>query len=210
MFEFFKQTATALGERFDRQLFIAEYGYPSSLMQPPYPFNDPVPGYAQSEAGQHDFLRDLLAWGTASGHLAGIRPWQPEDISAEWQPMSFFTPSAGTATAKPALNAFREVLGAQCGSSPAQGRLVARFYGRRHRRPGVLARLQTTAGTLTHLTVELRRGRRLIAKTSVARVGKTPHDVILKPHAGHLRAGHYTFLVTHAGKTLIRRMVSVR
>lgn len=208
MFEFFKQTATALGERFDRQLFIAEYGYPSSLMQPPYPFNDPVPGYPQTEAGQHDFTRDLVAWGTASGHLAGIRPWAPDFCTSEWQPMSWFTPAANTTSAKPALHAITDALtSAKC---EARTRLVARFYGRRHRRPGVLARLQTTAGALTRLTVELRRGHRLIAKTSVARVGKTPHDVILKPHAGHLRAGHYTLLVTHAGKTLIRRTVSVR
>lgn len=95
----------------------------------------------------------------------------PDFCTSEWQPMSWFTPAAKTTSAKPALHAITDALtSAKCdASNPARTRLVARFYGRRHRRPGVLARLQTTAGTLTHLTVELRRGHRLIAKTSVAR-----------------------------------------
>ena len=126
MFEFFKQTATALGERFDRQLFIAEYGYPSSLMQPPYPFNDPVPGYPQTEAGQHDFTRDLVAWGTASGHLAGIRPWAPDFCTSEWQPMSWFTPAANTTSAKPALHAITDALIARTAALSAANKAPAR------------------------------------------------------------------------------------
>ncbi len=212
MFEWFKQTATALGQRFGRQVFIAEYGYPSGLMQPPYPFNDPVPVYTMSESGQHDFLRDLLTWGTASGRLAGIRPWQPEDVSSEWQPMSFFDPSGSIAKAKPVMRAFREVLGApRCGESTSTppGRLLARFYGRRHRGHGLVVGLLTTTGTLTNLTVELRHGRRLVARRLVDHVGAHPRNVVLQAH-GHVAAGRYALIVAHAGKTLIRRTVLVR
>lgn len=222
MFQFFKDTATALGQRFGRQMFIAEYGYPSSLMQPPYPFNDPVPGYAMTEKGQHDFTRDLVAWGISSGRLAGIRPWAADYCSASgWQPMSWFDPSNGTARPKPVLDALEEAVPqGKCAASttvagstpvthPAAGRLVARFYGRRHRRHGLLVRLQMTSGRLTDLLVELHRGQRVLAASRVPSVGTATREVVLRPRHNHVAGGHYTLVVRHGHKALIRRSVRV-
>lgn len=44
-FEWLKQTAAALAQRFGKQVFIAEMGYPSGHMPPPYPYDTPVTGY---------------------------------------------------------------------------------------------------------------------------------------------------------------------
>jgi len=212
MFAFFKDTATALGTRFDRQLFIAEYGYPSALMQPPYPFNDPVPGYTQTEAGQRDFLHDLVAWGTSSGRLAGIRPWAADYASSSgWQPMSWFDPSGQAATTKPVLGVIERIVAASSPGVPASaapGRLIAGLHrGHRHE---LLLRVHTTTGTLTNLNIELRRGRHLVGRAQVASVGTAAHDVVLRPHRGHIRPGSYTVTVAQTGHTLLRRAVRVR
>lgn len=100
-YDWLKHTAAAVQQRFRKQLFIAEMGYPSGHMPPPYPYNTPLPGYPQDEAGQHAFIRDLVAWGASSGRLAGVRPWAPDlcTPSSHWAPMSFFT--AGTHRARP-------------------------------------------------------------------------------------------------------------
>ncbi len=110
-----KQTAAALQQKFHRQLFIAEMGYPSAHMPPPYPYNTPLPGYPQSAAGQHAFIRDLVAWGVSSGRLAGVRPWAPDlcTASSHWAPMSFFAAGAHVAKPKPVLDAIRQGL-ARC------------------------------------------------------------------------------------------------
>jgi hypothetical protein len=209
--------ASGLHSKYGRQLFISEYGYPSALMQPPYVFNDTVPGYPQTPAGQHDFTRDLVTWGIESGLLAGIRPWAPDYCTnSGWEPMSWFNPPSGsTATAKPALAAVQEALSAHAGncfaSAPARGssRLVARFYGRRHARHGVLVRLNTTAGTRSHLSVELRRAGRVLAKTAVAHVGTASREVVLRPHGRHLGPGRYALVILERGSVIIRRSVTL-
>jgi len=211
MFAFFKDTASALQTRFDRQMFIAEYGYPSSLMQPPYPFNDPVPGYQQTEAGQRDFLHDLVAWGMSSGRLAGIRPWAADYASASgWQPMSWFDVSGKGATPKPVLGVIDKIVPRRTQSAPS-GASGARLIARLHRGHGheLLLRVHTTTGTLNNLVIELRRNRHLVNRIAVASVGTAAHDVVLRPHRGHIRSGSYTLTVTQAGHTLLRRAARV-
>lgn len=107
-FAWFKEIATTLKARYGRPMFIAEGGVASAHMPPPFDFNDPVPGYPLTVAGQHDFNRDLIAWGSKSGTLAGYRPWAPDlCIGPGWEPMAWFDAKG---RAKPVLGAFREGL----------------------------------------------------------------------------------------------------
>ena len=102
----FKDTATALHRELGKPVFIAEFGYPASRMQSGFIWNDAVPGYPLSPQGQARFIRDLVAWGTLSGVLSGIRPWAPDLAGTPWGPMSLFEFSGKTAIARPALDAF--------------------------------------------------------------------------------------------------------
>jgi hypothetical protein len=86
---------------------------------------------------------------------------------------------------------------------------LVRFYGRRHSRHGVLVRLSTTAGTLSGLTVELRRGGDIVAKRAVSRVGVTPRDVVLRVRKTHVARGHYELVISARGQILTRRAVTV-
>jgi arabinogalactan endo-1,4-beta-galactosidase len=103
--------AQGLHATYGRKLFISEYGYPSSLMQPPYIFNDTVRGYPQTEQGQYAFLHDLVTWGVQSGLLAGIRPWAPDYCTnSGWAPMALFNLNGSEVVAKPALHAIQDAL----------------------------------------------------------------------------------------------------
>lgn len=214
MFAFFKNTATALGQRFNRQMFIAEYGYPSSLMQSPYSFNDPVPGYQQTEAGQRDFTHDLLDWGISSGRLAGIRPWDPDYCSSSaWQPMSWFDVSNNRATREPVLSVAEEVVPqrpASCtgAAGPKPLRVIARFYGRSHGLHRLLLRLSTSSGELSDVTIELRHGGHVVVRRRVAHLDTHTREIVLHPNR-RLARGRYTLVVRHTGSTLIDRLVNV-
>lgn len=103
-----QDTMTKLHRQFNRPVFLAEYGFPSSRMQPPFQWNDAQPGYAQDERGQHDFTREVVAWGLQSGSLSGVRPWAPDLCTQPgWAPMSWFKVDGTTARAKPVLHAFK-------------------------------------------------------------------------------------------------------
>lgn len=104
----FKETATALKKEFGRPVFVTELGYPSARMESGFVWNDAVKGYPQTPEGQAGFIRDLAAWGVASGVLSGIRPWAPELAVSGWAPMSFFSMEGRTAVARPSLNAVAE------------------------------------------------------------------------------------------------------
>jgi hypothetical protein len=82
----------AVHDQFGLTSFIAECGYPATPMSGTSYFstwNNALPNYPITEAGQHDVFRDLASWG-ASGALTGIRPWAPELYVSDWAPMSFF------------------------------------------------------------------------------------------------------------------------
>ena len=207
-FGWLKDTAKALHAKHGRQIFIAEYAYPTALMPPPYPFNDPVDGYPQTPVGQHDFGRDLTAWGLSSGLLAGIRPWAPDYCTnSGWQPMSFFqAPSNGLARAQPGLGAIGEALAAHgCDAVPEA--VVARFYGRRHAAHGVVVRLSTAGAPRSHVLVELLRAGSVVARSHVAVVDGRESPVVLRPARGRLADGRYTLRVRAGGRTLVDRRV---
>ncbi len=111
-------------------------------------------------------------------------------------------PGASGASGAPGANAER--------GAGAARHLVVRFYGRRHRLHGLLVQIYTTRGILTDLTVELRRGGRLVARGHVAHVTSARHRLVLDHALGRgLEAGRYTLLVSHAGHTVLRRRVKV-
>ncbi len=191
--------ATAVGQQFGRQLFIAEYGYPSALMQPPYPFNDTVSGYPQTPQGQHDFTHDLVAWGIHSGRLQGLRPWAPDFCNnSAWAPMSWFTQSGAVASAKPAFHAIEEViLNPRCSS-----RLVLRVS---HTSRRVVVKLREPAGVVGELMIELRRGRHTVARRTLATLDPHWRTVILARRKRRLPAGHYVLSVYNGDRVLAER-----
>lgn len=102
-----QNTAASLYTTYARPLFIAEMGFPSTLMtQAPYQnWNYPVPPYTETPLGEYGCYHDLAAWGAGNGYLSGIRPWAPDFCTDEWQPMSFFT---STGVAQNAINAISD------------------------------------------------------------------------------------------------------
>jgi arabinogalactan endo-1,4-beta-galactosidase len=105
----FLNIAGTLQQRFGKQLFFAEFGYPSGQMGPPFAWNTTQAGYPQTPDGQFRYLRDLAAQSVATGAVGGIRPWGPDycTASGRWEPMSLFTDAGG---AKPALGAIEDGL----------------------------------------------------------------------------------------------------
>jgi arabinogalactan endo-1,4-beta-galactosidase len=105
----FLNIAGTLQQRFGKQLFFAEFGYPSGQMGPPFAWNTTQAGYPQTPDGQFRYLRDLAAQSVATGAVGGIRPWGPDycTASGRWEPMSLFTDAGG---AKSALGAIEDGL----------------------------------------------------------------------------------------------------
>ncbi len=100
--------------------------------------------------------------------------------------------------------------GPEAGAQRGTRHLVVRFYGRRHRLHGLLGVMYTTRGSLTDLTIQLRRGHQVIARGHVALLTSARHRLVLDHDLGrHLPAGRYTLLVSHAGHTVLRRRVKV-
>jgi hypothetical protein len=207
-FQWFKDTATALRQKYDRRLFIAEYGYPSATMPPPYPFNDPVPGYQQDEAGQHAFTRDLVAWGVKSGHLAGLRPWATDYCTnSGWQPMSWFDVKGSATTPKPVLHATSDVVGLQ--TRPTAARLTLTFRGKTGT-GGLRVQLRSAHGTLRGLTLQLTRNGRVLAREPLGPIGTRTRTVTLHARTHRLQAGSYTLSVLREHTTLVSRTIRLR
>lgn len=64
-----------------------------------------------------------------------------------------------------------------------------------------------TSGTLADLTVELRRGKHVLARTAVPRVGTATREVVLRARHRHIAPDHYTLFVRHRENALIKRTV---
>jgi hypothetical protein len=108
-FAWLRDTASELHRRFARPMFLAEFGFASAPMAPPFDWNDLQKGYPQTERGQHDYIRDVAAWAARTGHISGIRPWAPDyHISPVWANMSLFRRRGDIAVAKPGLSAIRQ------------------------------------------------------------------------------------------------------
>lgn len=89
-------------------------------------------------------------------------------------------------------------------------RLVVRFYGRRRHPRGLSIDVYAENGTLTGLTLELRRGRRLVAVDHLPHVSTVRKRTVLRGlHAQIPPAGHYTLLVRRGRRILLRRRVTV-
>ena len=206
-FQWFKDTATALGQKFGRQMFIAEYGYPSATMPPPYPFNDQVPGYTQDEAGQYAFTRDLVRWGVQSGRLAGLRPWAPDYVTQSgWAPMAWFNPTGKTTTPRPVLHAFTDVVGLQTCISDAP--LSVAFRGETS--GSLRFALRSTSGALRGLILELSRGGRSLVRAHLPTIGTHARTITLRTGEHRLRTGTYRVRILRGHRPLVQRTIDVR
>ena len=95
-------------------------------------------------------------------------------------------------------------------TGPAQT-LTVRYFGRRHRlHRGVLVELNTNAGTLENLTLQLRRGNRIVARGRIAHVGTERTPLVLRRARGRaFRLGRYTLSVRAGAASLLSRPVRV-
>jgi phospholipase C len=99
------------------------------------------------------------------------------------------------------------------GPPPGRGRIRVelRDLGIHHRKlHGLLLELRTSHGTLTGLEVELHHGKRRVARHALHKLSHHERKIVFRVH-GHAPArGHYTVLVRHKRKTLLRRAIRVR
>lgn len=97
------------------------------------------------------------------------------------------------------------------GTKPAHtAKLRLRFVGAKRRLHGVAVQLWTSTGTLTRLTIRLRRGAKVLDRVRVARV--TPHkrQVVLRVKGKMPTPGRYTLVVARGRKTLARHAFRLR
>ncbi|MBS0658894.1 MAG: glycosyl hydrolase 53 family protein [Verrucomicrobia bacterium] len=104
--DFLRRQLQTLHAALGRPLVICEYGYPS---QPKFPgqfaeWNQPVPGFELSPAGQRAWLAAFQAFArSAESRLAGTFYWSPEWIRSNmWEAFALFDDDG---VAKPALAA---------------------------------------------------------------------------------------------------------
>ena len=107
----FQKTMLEVRRQLDRPVFIAEFGYPSGLMREGAfaGWNHALEKYPLTAEGQAAVLKDLAAWGAASG-VTGIRPWGPELTVPGWAPMALFALDGKTASPQPGLSAIADGL----------------------------------------------------------------------------------------------------
>lgn len=89
-------------------------------------------------------------------------------------------------------------------------RLAVRFYGRRHLQRGVLVTVAAVDGVVRDTTVELRRGKTLYARATLAKADAKVRSVVLRRGGGkRFPTGSYSLVVRRRGKALLRRTVHV-
>jgi phospholipase C len=89
-------------------------------------------------------------------------------------------------------------------------RLEIRSARASQRRRGIVVELETNFGTVTGIEVELRRGRRVLARKHVRGVGKHAHRVILRVNDRVPPARHYLIEARKHGQVLAERRVVLR
>jgi phospholipase C len=88
--------------------------------------------------------------------------------------------------------------------------LLVRFVGRRRGASGLEVVLHTSRGTFSNLTIELLRGKHVVARATLHRVGTVRRDLVLRRlHGTGFAAGHYRLVVKHGKATLVDRKVTV-
>lgn len=86
--------------------------------------------------------------------------------------------------------------------------LELRFFGRRRRLNGVLARLTTREGEVSGLTLELRRGDRVVARKRGLAATPSGVSVVLRRRDRRMVArGAYSLVLRHRGEAVARRTV---
>jgi hypothetical protein len=88
--------------------------------------------------------------------------------------------------------------------------LKLHFLGAKRSLHGVAIQLWTTTGTLTRLTVGLRRGGKMADTVRVAHVSTPKRRVVLRVKGRMPKPGRYTVVVARAGKTLARHAFRLR
>ncbi len=84
----YKKVVTAINQKCNIPVFIAEFSYPSGKMDGPFAgWNKACGNYEISEEGQKKIFEDTVSWGKEHG-LAGIRYWAPDYEG--WSSMSMF------------------------------------------------------------------------------------------------------------------------
>jgi Glycosyl hydrolase family 53 len=108
----FKRATVLTQDRFGVPVSLTEFGYPARRFTEGAFVNwtHELTGYAMSDAGQAAVYADLAEWCAANG-VSGLRPYAPDLIEAEWEPMAFFRHERGdVAVARPSLDAIAEGL----------------------------------------------------------------------------------------------------
>jgi hypothetical protein len=93
------------------------------------------------------------------------------------------------------------------------GSVRLKWLGRRRALQGLVAELSLTSGSLSDVSLELRRGRRVYATATVPQLDQQTATAVLH-EPSHRRgqmvpAGHYTLLARGDGRTILRRTVRV-
>jgi hypothetical protein len=95
-------------------------------------------------------------------------------------------------------------------SAGAGRRLTVRWYGWRSRYRGILLTIETNGAKLDGITIELRRGRHLVARRrGLTATARRRNVVLRRKHEARFPDGRYTLIVRRAGKVLVRRAVTV-
>jgi phospholipase C len=94
-------------------------------------------------------------------------------------------------------------------SLPAQT-LELRSAKRNRRLRALVLEFETNHGTFLNLTIELYRGRHLVAHHKVSRVTALEHRVVLRVDRRAPVAGHYTIVVRRGRSTLLRHSLKLR
>jgi hypothetical protein len=96
------------------------------------------------------------------------------------------------------------------GGKPAAPKLELHYVGSRRRLHGVAVTLWTSTGTLTDVTVRLRRGHKLVDTVRLARVTSHKRRIVLRVKGKMPRPGRYAIVVARRGKTLNRHPFRLR
>ena len=200
-----EDAARELRRKYHRPTVIAEGGYPSGQMPPPYIYNSPVSGYPQDVDGQARFIRDFVTVGVKEGWLGGMRPWAPDLCNGGWAPMSFFTLRGQTAIAKPALGSIADAVRHTKGC--IAGKLEAQFLGRRARN-GLAVGVHLQSGTAERIRIQLRRRSQVLAAARLGQLGTQRVVVLLHTH-DPLGPGRYTVTLEQSGRTVDHAQIRV-
>jgi phospholipase C len=109
----------------------------------------------------------------------------------------------------PSALSFQTHPGAPANTHRAPQRLFV-TYSVGHSARSVRVELRVSRGVLNGLVVELLRGKHVVARGRVHRVGTARHRLVLSPRqAKHFSPGHYRLVVRHGRRTLARRGVII-